>query len=135
MHMKKYPDEFKRQALKLAAQPGMNLRPAESDLGITRGLLYKWRQRFRVEENSADLRPSAEREAEAKIRRLKRAVRQRERENEVLLQRIRDIFGHSRQRYGNRRVHAELCAAAWANPRPYSRHPTPHFCYPHIKAP
>ena len=46
MDMKKYPDEFKRQALKLAAQPGMNLRPAESDLGITRGLLYKWRQRY-----------------------------------------------------------------------------------------
>ena len=58
--MKKYPDEFKRQALMLAAQPGMNLRPAESDLGITRGLLYKWHQR-----------------------------------------------------YGNPRVHAELCAAAW----------------------
>ena len=107
----------------------------ESDLGITPGLLYKWRQRFRVEENSADLKPSAEREAEAKIRRLKRAVSQRERENEVLLQRIRDIFGHSRQRYGSPRVRAELCAAAWGNPRPYSRHPTPQFCYPHVKAP
>ena len=82
MHMKKYPDEFKRQALKLAAQPVMNLWPAESDLGITRGLLYKWRQR-----------------------------------------------------YGNPRVHAELCAAAWANPRPYSRHPTLLLCYPHVKAP
>ena len=44
--MKKYPDEFKRQALRLAAQPGMNLRPAESDLRITRGLLYKWHQRY-----------------------------------------------------------------------------------------
>ena len=37
--MKKYPDQFKREALKLAAQPGMNLTPAESDQGITRGLL------------------------------------------------------------------------------------------------
>ena len=46
MDIKKYPDEFKRQALTLAAQPGMNLRPAESDLGITRGLLYKWCQRY-----------------------------------------------------------------------------------------
>ena len=82
MHMKKYPDEFKRQALMLAAQPGINGSQVESDLGITRGLLYKWRQR-----------------------------------------------------YGNPRVRAELCAAAWANPRPYSRHPTPQFCYPHVKAP
>ena len=78
--MKKYPDEFKRQALTLAAQPGMNLRSSDSNLGITRGLLYKWRQRFRVEENSADLKPSAEREAEAKIRRLKRVLSQRERD-------------------------------------------------------
>ena len=55
MDMKKYPDEFKRQALKLAAQPGMNLRPAESDLGITRGLLYKWRQRYGRPRVRADL--------------------------------------------------------------------------------
>ena len=82
MDMKKYPDEFKRQALKLAAQPGMNGSQVESDLGITRGLLYKWHQR-----------------------------------------------------YGSPRVHAELCAAAWGNPRPYSRPSTPHLCYPHIKAP
>ena len=82
MDMKKLPDEFKRQALKLAAQPGMNLRLPESDLGITRGLVYK-----------------------------------------------------RCQRYGNPRFHAELCPASWGNPRPYSRHPTPQFCYPHVKAP
>ena len=32
---------------------------------------------------------------------LKRAVSQRDRDNEVLLQRIRDIFERSRQRYGS----------------------------------
>ena len=44
---------------------------------------------------------------------LKRAVSQRERENEVLLRRIRDIFERSRQCYGSPRVHAELWAAGW----------------------
>ena len=44
---------------------------------------------------------------------LKRAVSQRERDNEALLRRIRDIFEHSRQRYGSPRIHAELWAADW----------------------
>ena len=35
--MKKYPDEFKREALKLAAQPGMKVGQVERDLGITPG--------------------------------------------------------------------------------------------------
>ena len=44
---------------------------------------------------------------------LKRAVSQRERDNEVLLRRIRDIFENSRQRYGSPRIHAELWSAGW----------------------
>ncbi len=44
---------------------------------------------------------------------LKRTVSQRERNNEVLLQRIREIFERSRQRYGSPRIHAELWAAGW----------------------
>ena len=44
---------------------------------------------------------------------LKRAVSQRERDNEMLLRRIRDIFERSRQRYGSPRIHAELWAASW----------------------
>ena len=44
---------------------------------------------------------------------LKRAVSQREQDNEVLLQRIREIFEHSRQRYGSPRIHAELWAEGW----------------------
>ena len=69
--MKKYPDEFKREALKLAAQPGMKAAQVERDLGITPGLIYRWRQRFRVDENSDELKPSAERKVDAEIRRLK----------------------------------------------------------------
>ncbi len=44
---------------------------------------------------------------------LKRAVSQRERDNEELLRQIRDIFERSRQRYGSPRIHAELWAAGW----------------------
>ena len=48
--MKRYPAELKREALNLAAQPGMKVARVERDLGITPGLLYKWRQRYRVDE-------------------------------------------------------------------------------------
>lgn len=44
---------------------------------------------------------------------LKRTVSQRERSNELLLRRIRDIFERSRQRYGSPRIHAELWDAGW----------------------
>ena len=44
---------------------------------------------------------------------LKRVVSQRERDNEMLLQGIRHIFEHSRQRYGSPRIHAELWDAGW----------------------
>ena len=44
--MMKYPDEFKREALKLAAQPGIKVAQVERDLGITPGLIYKCVQRF-----------------------------------------------------------------------------------------
>lgn len=41
--MRKYQDEFKREALRLAEKEGMTIARVERDLGITRGLLYKWR--------------------------------------------------------------------------------------------
>ena len=69
--MARYSDEFKREALNLAAQPGMRVAQVEQDLGITPGLIYKWRQRYRVDENSNALKPSAERDLEADNRRLK----------------------------------------------------------------
>ncbi len=37
----------------------MKVGQVERDLGITPGLIYKWRQRFRVDENSDELKPSA----------------------------------------------------------------------------
>ena len=44
---------------------------------------------------------------------LKRTVSRRERDNELLLRQIRDIFERRRQRYGSPRIHAELWARGW----------------------
>ena len=82
--MRKYPDELKREALNLAAQPGMKVAQVERDLGITPGLIYKWRQRYRVDENSDTLKPSAERSADAEIRRLQQELKVAREERDIL---------------------------------------------------
>ena len=82
--MAKYPDELKREALNLAAKPGMTVAQVERDLGITPGLIYKWRQRYRIDENSDELKPSAERESEAEIRRLQRELAIAREERDIL---------------------------------------------------
>ena len=62
----------------------MTVAQVERDLGITPGLIYKWRQRYRVDENSDELKPSAERESEAEIRRLQRELAIAREERDIL---------------------------------------------------
>ena len=68
----------------MAAKPGVTVAQVERDLGITPGLIYKWRQRYRVDENSDELKPSAEREADAEIRRLQRELSIAREERDIL---------------------------------------------------
>ncbi len=95
--MMKYPDELKREALNLAAQPGMTVAQVERDLGITPGLIYKWRQRYRVDENSDTLKPSAERETDAEIRRLKHELSVAREERDILKKAIQ-VFSQDQKR-------------------------------------
>ncbi len=94
--MAKYPDELKREALNLAAQPGMKVAQVERDLGITPGLIYKWRQRYRVDENSETLKPSAERDTDAEIRRLQRELAIAREERDILKKAIQ-VFSQDRE--------------------------------------
>lgn len=81
---KKYAEEFKREVLEMAAKPNVKIAQLERDLGITPGLIYKWRERYRVDEVSGELKASPEREAEAEIRRLKRALEIAKQERDIL---------------------------------------------------
>ncbi len=94
--MMRYPEELKREALNLAAKPGMTVAQVERDLGITPGLIYKWRQRYRVDENSAELKPSAERESEAEIRRLQRELATAREERDILKKAVQ-VFSQDRK--------------------------------------
>jgi len=81
---KKYAEEFKREVLEMATSPDVSVAQLERDLGITPGLIYKWRERYRVDETSGELKPSPEREAEAEIRRLKRELEIAKQERDIL---------------------------------------------------
>ena len=45
---RKYTEEFKLEALELLKSSGKSARQIERELGITPGLLVKWRDRYQV---------------------------------------------------------------------------------------
>ena len=84
---KKYSTEFKQEVLAMVATGERTVSQIERDLDITLGLIYKWQQRYRVEENK--LQPSAERAEQAEIRRLKRELEITRQERDILKKAIR----------------------------------------------
>ncbi len=81
-----YSDEFKREALELLETSGKSVAAIERDLGISSGLLYKWRNRYQMSDEASD--NTIER---SEMEQLKAQVRQLKRENTVLRQE-RDIL-------------------------------------------
>ena len=55
-----YPEEFKLEALELLRTSGKRAAEVERELGITKGLLLRWRDRYQVKESNgkAELAPS-----------------------------------------------------------------------------
>jgi transposase len=97
MSKRHYTTEFKREVLAMAAQGEKSIPELERDLGITPGLVYKWRRRYRINAEQDKLVPSAEREAAAEIRRLKREVDMLRQERDVLKKAIQ-IFSQDPRR-------------------------------------
>jgi|GEM_PF-4749141 len=95
---KSYSEEFKRHALELAETREGSMAQLERELGIAVGLIYKWRERYRLDNQGGKLKPSVE----------------REQENNQLLVSIREVYDCSRQSYGSPRIQAELEARGQA---------------------
>ncbi len=93
---RRYTEEFKREVLEMAASGEISVAQLSRDLGITSSLIYKWRERYRVDANSGNLKPSAEREVEAEIRRLKRELSVVKQERDILKKAIQ-VFSRDRQ--------------------------------------
>lgn len=81
-----YTKEFKLEALELLRTNGKSASQLERDLGITKGLLLKWRDRYQVKEKDGepDLAPSDLAAAQAEVRRLKRELTIAEQERDIL---------------------------------------------------
>jgi transposase len=89
-----YTEEFKLQALELLKSSGKKARQIERDLGITPGLLVKWRDRYQVISKAAEqahLELSDMEAARREIKRLERRLAEVEEEREILKKTI-NIF-------------------------------------------
>ncbi len=84
---REYSQEFKLQALELLKRGDKNAPQLERELGITPGLLLKWRARYQILEKEgqpAQIGPSDMEAAKAEIRRLQRELAAVEEEREIL---------------------------------------------------
>jgi transposase len=81
-----YAKEFKLEALELLKRGDKNASEIERQLGITPGLLVKWRARYQVilGGQAVQLGPSDLEGAKAEIRRLQRELSAAEEEREIL---------------------------------------------------
>jgi transposase len=81
-----YTEEFKLEALELLETSAKSAAQIERELGITKGLLVKWRDRYQVkkEKGEARLEPSDLEAAQAEIRRLRRQLAVTEQERDIL---------------------------------------------------
>ncbi len=91
---RKYTEEFKLEALELLKSSGKSAGQIERDLGVTPGLLVKWRDRYQVIStgiNQEHLEASDFEAAKREIKRLQRRLAEVEEEREILKKTI-NIF-------------------------------------------
>jgi len=79
-----YTREFKIEALQLLAKGGKSAAELERELGITNGMLLKWRQRYKMNGQQQTLEPSDLEAANAENRRLRRDLEVTTQERDIL---------------------------------------------------
>lgn len=79
-----YDLSFKQEALRLLETSGKSVREIEEGLGITAGLLHKWKVRYQLHPTTGEVSPSDQRELEAENRRLRRELELVKAERELL---------------------------------------------------
>jgi len=76
-----YPEEFRREAVRLLRSSGRSVAQLASELGVSQGSLRNWASQRDVDEGKAEGLSSAERE---ELRRLRREVKVLAEEREIL---------------------------------------------------
>jgi transposase len=90
---RKYTREFKVEALQLLAKGGKSAAELERELGITKGMLLKWRDRYKVNEHQGTLEASDLEAANAENRRLRRDLEITTQERDILKKAIAIFSG------------------------------------------
>ena len=91
---REFTEEFRREALELLKSSGKSVKQIEQELGISPGLLRKWRVRYQVVSKGAagaSLEPSEIEATKSEIRRLKRELMEVTEEREIL-KKVVNIF-------------------------------------------
>jgi|SRR5450759_2824941 transposase len=94
-----YTEEFKIETLGLLKSSGKSAGQIERELGITPGMLLKWRDRYQVvnpEQSGGSLEPSDLEAAKREIKRLQRQLAEVEEEREILKKTI-NIFSRRKE--------------------------------------
>jgi transposase-like protein len=83
---RKYDPDFKRNAVRLAEEPGRTVIEVAENLGISKDLLYKWRYELRLREGLAFPGHGREglTEQEKRIKELEKKLRDAEMERDIL---------------------------------------------------
>jgi transposase len=87
MSKKKYrqfSEAFKKDALDLLEHSGKTMAQIERDLGISPGLLGKWKQRYKIDETSQKLTASDTAAGQKEIQHLKRELDLARMERDIL---------------------------------------------------
>lgn len=79
---RKYTEEFKKEVLEMVAEGSRTVAQIERDLELTPNIVYKWQERYRLQNGT--LKPSEERSEQAEIRRLKRELDIMRQERDIL---------------------------------------------------
>lgn len=81
-----YSKEFKLEALELLESSDKSATQLERDLGITKGLLVKWQDRYQVKKDNGEVKLEASdlEAAQAENRRLRRQLAIAEQERDIL---------------------------------------------------
>ncbi len=95
-----YSRAFKLQALELVKTSQKSISEIERDLGITPGMLHKWKARMKADGGQAFPGKGHQKEDEEQIRRLKREVEVLRQEREILKKALA-IFSSSPERSTN----------------------------------
>lgn len=94
---RKYSQEFKLEALSLLQRGDKSAGQIERELGITPGLLCKWKARYQIVVKAGEepqIGPSDMEAAKAEIRRLRRELAGVEEEREIL-KKVLNIFSRT----------------------------------------